>query len=460
MRFLRMKTIVLFIAFLTLIGPVSKAQDTMYVHQKGGIITKYAVEKIDSILFKTADLSAGTVIKGYAQKGPFINGSSITVFDLQANLSPSGKSFSEQITDNKGTFELNNIELSSNFVSIRADGYYFNEVSGKQSTSQITLYALSDISYQNSLNINILTHLEKARVEYLMKSGKTFLVSKAQAQKEILAIFNIESSTIKVSESLNINEQGDANGILLAVSSLIQGFRSESEMTELLSNISTDIKTDGILNNSAIGSALINQAIALDTSAIRANLIKRYTEIGAPANIPYFGKFIKNFIDKTPFEITQPPISYPEIGLYGDNILSLTKTNYISNPNQGVSFNAGVARGVALKIKITSLGADTTYTFIPDTIRTGDTYIVNYQDTATAIIHVKRSIWNYFPGAANNWNVAFFDYTAYTQTFTALLPDKVYDMKMHFEKGSFLIEYFEMNATIPTRQKIIFVKPE
>ena len=212
-------------------------------------MTKIAIDKIDSILFKTADLSTGITIKGYAQKGPFINGSAITVFDLQANLSPSGKSFSEQITDNKGTFELDNIELSSNFVSIRADGYYFNEVSGKQSTSQITLYALSDISNQKSLNINILTHLEKARVEYLMKAGKTFSVSKAQAQKEILAIFNIESSTIKVSESLNINEQGDANGILLAISSLIQGFRTESEMTELLSNISTDIKTDGILNN-------------------------------------------------------------------------------------------------------------------------------------------------------------------------------------------------------------------
>lgn len=456
-----MKRLFLLIA-ITAIVYISKAQDTMFVHQKGGILTKIAVDKIDSILFKASDIAAGSTLRGYAQKGPFINGSAITVFDLQANLSPSGKSFSEQIVDNKGTFEINNIELSSNFVSIRADGYYYNEVSGKQSTSQITLYALSDISNQKSLNINILTHLEKARVEYLMKSGKTFSVSKAQAQKEILAIFNIESSTIKASESLNINEHGDDNGILLAVSSLIQGFRTESEMTELLSNISTDIKTDGVLNNTALGSTLINQAIALDTIAIRANLIRRYNEIGAPASVPYFGKYIKNFISKTPFQITEQLITYPEIGLYGDNILSLTKTNYISSYSRSVSFNAKLARGAALKIKITSLTADTLYeyNYTPDTLVLADTIIITYKDTVKTISNIRRSYWAYALGSVNNWNISPMDIKTFSQTFIAIEPDKVCDATLFFDKGSFLIEYFEMNATLPTRQKIIFVKPQ
>lgn len=455
-----MKKIVILFAFIA-IAFISKAQDTMYVHQKGGIISKFAVDKIDSILFKTSDISTGKTIKGYAQKGPFINGSAITVFDLQSNLSPSGKSFSEQITDNKGTFELSNIELSSNFVSIRADGYYFNEVSGKQSTSQITLYALSDVSNQKSLNINILTHLEKARVEYLMKSGKTFSASKAQAQKEILAIFNIESATIKASESLNINEQGDDNGILLAVSALIQGFRTESEMTELLSNISTDIKTDGILNTSAIGSTLINQALALDTSAIRANLIRRYTEIGTTPSVPYFGKYIKNFITKTPFQITEQLITYPETGLYGDNILSLTKTNYISNPGRSVSLNAKLSRGTALKMKITSLTSDTIYSYgiTRDTIFMADTVIIKL-DTVKTISNIRRSYWAYALGDVKNWNISSVDMKTYSQTFTAIEPDKVCDANMFFDKGSFLIEYFEMNATLPSRQKIIVIKPQ
>jgi uncharacterized lipoprotein YajG len=38
-------------------------------------------------------------IIGYAQKGPFINGSSVTVYDLQSDLSPTGKSFNSQISN-------------------------------------------------------------------------------------------------------------------------------------------------------------------------------------------------------------------------------------------------------------------------------------------------------------------------------------------------------------------------
>jgi len=108
-------------------------------------------------------------VTGYAQKGPFINGSSVTAYDLQSNLAPTGKSYNTQITDYKGAFELEDIPLSSNYVSLKADGFYFNEVTGKQSSAQITLYALSDISDKTNININLLTHLEKARVEYLTK---------------------------------------------------------------------------------------------------------------------------------------------------------------------------------------------------------------------------------------------------------------------------------------------------
>ena len=441
-----MKKIILIIALLSLIEVVSKAQDTMFVHQKGGVLTKIAIDKIDSILFKTSDLSIGSTIKGLAQKGPFLSGSSITVFDLQSTLSPSGKSFSEQITDNKGSFELNNLSLSSNYVSIRTDGFYFNEVSGKQSTSQITLLALSDISGKSNLNINLLTHLEKARVEYLIKAGKSFSESKAQAQKEVLAIFNIERNSMKLSENLTITEQGTDNGILLAISSIIQGYRTESEMSELLSNISNDIKTDGILNSDALGSALLNHAVVLDTVSIRNNLIKRYSDIGATADVPYFGKYITNFISKTKFVVTQSLITYPETGLNGDNILSLTKNTYFSGNFVAHSLRAELALGTALKIKITTIGADTIITLPNDTTPSTKTIV--------------KGMWYYGNGSGMNWTITDFNSVDYTQTFTALEPDKSSDLKIYFDGGTFLIEYYEMNSTIPTRKKIITCKSQ
>ncbi|MBK7956673.1 MAG: hypothetical protein IPK03_00225 [Bacteroidetes bacterium] len=223
------------------------------------------------------DDSSPTTIQnviGYAQKGPFTNGSSIIIYDLKSDLSQTGKSFNVQINDNKGSFQLNNISLSSKYASLRADGFYFNEVSGKQSSSQITLYSISDVSDKKSLNINLLTHLEKPRVEYLVKNGTAFSNAKIQAQKEILGIFNIEKSNVQTSENLIISDSGDDNAILLAISVMLQGFRAESEMLELISNISKDIEADGVLNSAILGSALINQAPTLDTNSIKSNLTK------------------------------------------------------------------------------------------------------------------------------------------------------------------------------------------
>lgn len=369
-------------------------------------------------------------VTGYAQKGPFVNGSSVTVYDLQANLSPTGKSYNAQITDNKGIFQLSDISLSSGYVSLRADGFYFNEISGQQSIAQITLYSLSDITDQSSININLLTHLEKSRVEYLMKNGQSFTDSKILAQKEILAIFNIEKDDIKASENLNISESGDDNGILLAISAILQGYRTESEMTELLSNISNDIMTDGILNNNALGSALISHAIALDTASIKNNLAKRYSDIGATADVPDFGKYISNFIEKTNFVATQSLITYPETGIGGENVLSLPKTNFHSGVDNWVSLAAQLTNGTTLTIKITSL---------------------NGTDSSGQ----NKGLWWYSVGSEINWLISTLYIDGDSQTFTTIEPGKSCDLKMSFDKGSFLIEYFEMNSAVPTRSKTI-----
>jgi hypothetical protein len=370
-------------------------------------------------------------VNGYVQKGPFINGSSVTLYDLKSDLSPTGKSYNSQISDNKGTFQMNNISVSSGYFSLRADGFYFNEVSGEQSAAQITLYALSDIGGKGDININILTHLEKPRVEYLMNNGKSFAEAKSQALKEILGIFNMEKDDIKTSENLNLSEGGDDNGILLAISSILQGYRSESELTELLSNISNDIKEDGTMDSGALGSLLINHAINLDTVTIKTNLADRYSDIGAPSSIPVFGKYISNFISKTKFVVTQFPLTYPETGINGENILSLTKTTYTGGFDATHSLAAQLASGTSLKIKIKS--------------------IFTYDDTGA----VTKPLWYRSSGSEINWSVSDFDFDNYAQTFTAIESGKSCDLKMFFEPGSFTIEYYEMNTALPTRTKTI-----
>ena len=200
----------------------------------------------------------------------------------------SGLSFSTQITANNGSFEIKNIDLSSTLVELKADGYYFNEVTGEISSSPLTLFALADLSSRNQVNVNILSHLEKPRVEYLMSKGSTFAEAKSTAQQDILKAFNLEGSGIGASEALNISQQGEGNAKLLAISAILQGFRSVADLSELLTKVASDLKEDGQINDAALQTAIVSHAIFIDPEQIQNNLVEKYQTAGTSAQVPDF----------------------------------------------------------------------------------------------------------------------------------------------------------------------------
>jgi uncharacterized protein (TIGR02145 family) len=234
-------------------------------------------------------------LSGHVQKGPFVNGTSIQMYELDDKLNQTGKSFTTSITDNKGTFEIANINLSSQYVELYANGYYFNENTDSLSSGLLELDALSDITNLTSVNVNIMTHLEKSRVEYLVGKGLTFTAAKDSAQNEILAIFGFKPNSMDASEKLDISVNNDENAILLAISVILQGDRSVAQLTELLANISTDIQQDGKLDNKTILSDLRNSALKLNITGIRGNLQNKYTT----ATIPPYETYINDFIITT-----------------------------------------------------------------------------------------------------------------------------------------------------------------
>jgi len=239
-----------------------------------------------------------TSLTGQAQKGPFNNGTSINVAELSNTLSPTGRNFSSAITDNTGRFSVANVQLESPFVELRATGFYFNEVSNNISDAQLTLYALSDLTNKSSLNVNILTHLEKNRMQVLMSGDnpKTFAQAKLQAQEEVLAIFDYSRANMPPSELLDISQGGAANAKLLAISAILQGDLTVGQMSELLANISTDLSADGTLDDSNLQSQLITNTQGLDFAEIRSNLSARFTALGITATIPDFETEINQFL--------------------------------------------------------------------------------------------------------------------------------------------------------------------
>jgi hypothetical protein len=99
-------------------------------------------------------------MSGYTQKGPFSNGSSITIQGLDETLAASGAQFTTETVNDLGAFSITTL-LSSPYVEIFGAGFYFNELLGALSSSPITLRTLSDLGAGTAININVLTHLER-----------------------------------------------------------------------------------------------------------------------------------------------------------------------------------------------------------------------------------------------------------------------------------------------------------
>ena len=260
------------------------------------------------------------VLNGYVQKGPYVNGSSVVITLLDEYLNQTGNVFSTQIIDNSGNFERRNINFTSNFVELKADGYYFNEVKGENSGGPLTLYALADVTDVTSVNVNILTHLERQRIIYLIQNDDlSFSEAKKQARSEVLDIFKFTLPNNITTESLNIVD----DALLLAVSAIIQGHLSTGDMSELLANISSDIRRDGRLDNPVLGSQLINNVAFLDLDQVISNMEKKYGGLGITMNInsSELKSYIEQFKNNCEFEQTLG-ITYPKTGKYGPNILA------------------------------------------------------------------------------------------------------------------------------------------
>lgn len=161
-------------------------------------------------------------IAGVTQKGPFVKGSSIVLKEVSAdrNLEPTGREFFAMTRSSKGDFKIDSLNLVSQYVRLTATGYYERETTGKNSECQISLNALSDISYRDTVNINVLTHLEFGRTIRLIKDGKTYDDAKKQAYGELMKLFHYDE-LYENAENLDITHDGEADKALKNISSFI-----------------------------------------------------------------------------------------------------------------------------------------------------------------------------------------------------------------------------------------------
>src|SRR5574344_1479795 len=275
------KMISLSVLILAIFGLLSCGGDTATSFQNGDVVS-----------VKLASLS------GQVQKGPFIKGSRVTAYELEngQTLAQTGKNFTGVIQSDNGKFDISTVTLASQYAILEATGYFRSEVTGGKSNSQLTLRAITDLTSRSTVNVNLLTHLEYDRVEYLVKTeGMRVLAAKKQAEKEIFAAFGIDAEAFGYSEDLSVLDTGDANAALLAVSILLLRNNSDADLTQELTEFSQDLAADGAWDDAETKSAIADWAHALDSADHFAAFRKNVSGWGISGTVPAFEKYMTVF---------------------------------------------------------------------------------------------------------------------------------------------------------------------
>lgn len=235
-------------------------------------------------------------ISGVSQKGPFVEGASVTVQELEGKtLAQTGRSYEGKIKGDRGEFSVDVVNLESQFALLKANGFYLNEVTGKESESQVTLYAFTDLSNRSQVNVNLLTHLEHERSLYLLKNNDiTVKKAKEQAENEILASFGIEGD-FGNSEDMNIFGTGDGSAALLAISTLMQSDLKEGAFSKRLADYASDIETDGVWDNEKVQTAIADWAAKTSLKGGLAGIRKNIEDWDLSDKVPAFEKYVNNF---------------------------------------------------------------------------------------------------------------------------------------------------------------------
>lgn len=378
-------------------------------------------------------------VRGKVQKGPFILGAEISVSELDENMGQTGRTFGSTISDDTGSFRVAGVQLANSVARVRATGYYYDETARGISDGPLSLVTYVDFEDRVSANLNVFGHLQSSRIEYLVQEeGMSFGQARAQAHGEVLAVFGFEAASESSADELDITQAGDDNAMLLAASIILQSTRSVGQLSELLSAIQTDLRTDGRLDSTASRSALMNGAWAANSARIREGLVARFDALGVTATVPEFEPYLQDFMDEMPYPHTGA-IKYPADAEL-PNILELDRTEYVFDsrnyrPEGNAQFLAEIPVNTELRIRMTWRGQGP----------------LNY------------SIWAFYPNEAFDHRIELDDQVVpnqFVQSWTAKTTGRV-AMSFIFScygqciEGGALVEYFEYGRSEPTRVKTI-----
>lgn len=280
-------------------------------------------------------------VLGKVEKGSFVSGSTITIQPMDGNLQMLGSLYSSTIQDDLGNFLFGSKLFESPYAELTANGYFFNEVSGKLSQSTLSLRALVDLSDKTTVNVNLFTHLKYQRVQKLVADGIKFGDANTQAQKELFIAFGLQKYTEKDASTFSITGGTDESAALIAVSSLLLVGRSEAALTEYLAKLCREFGEKGSFEENTKQQINKDKEVVKNRlSSVRNNVIARYESLGLNVEV----KDLRRFIDWD-----NDGIAGNEVLQEGQEIKLETTKLYV--PNEGGVYEIGISSPVPVYLE-------------------------------------------------------------------------------------------------------------
>jgi tetratricopeptide (TPR) repeat protein len=234
-----------------------------------------------------------STLTGKIEKGPFLTGSKVTLYELDGALKQTGqKIFKTETSNDNGEFLFDSkMELSSQFVELEISGYFFNEVVGSNSCSQITLNALADVSSKNKVNVNIITHLVYKRIKKIVSEGLSFQDAQKQAHRELLNNFLI-TTEVKNSDDISLTDGNKDSAILLAISAILLYNKEEAAFSEFIAKLSNDFASDGNISDSSLMEQIQEGQKNVNSIQVMENIQSYFSEQGKTVVVDNIRKFI------------------------------------------------------------------------------------------------------------------------------------------------------------------------
>lgn len=278
-------------------------------------------------------------VVGIAEKGPFRFGTSVKVVELDSinRMADSDRIHETCVVTADGSYGFDAFDVVSPYVRVEAEGYYKNELTGGLSSELIKLRNVTDLTERDSVNVNILTHIDAVVVMKLAEQGgfnTPIRMLKEQSLKKVLYAFGIKiegfnddlfmqgqggmfgpgtSAVSKISDEVNLFDGDEFSAALLAVSVMLQRHGSGQEMLLFADSIAQKVANTGNWDDWTSRAHLADWLMSLDINGdfekIRKNVAS--WKLG---DVPDFEKHLRNFWTKE--------LKFPECNASTDGMVS------------------------------------------------------------------------------------------------------------------------------------------